>query len=176
MTVRRPPAKTLPYLLAFVLGLTAAGLSACGAKTNPAMLPAENAAELKDHLDDVLAAIESEDCGDASRAVAQVRSDLESLPSGTSQRLQDRLREGADALAKQAAEECEGTRTETTETAPETETTQTETLPTVTTAPPVEPPPVETTPTEPAPAETTPTPAPTETVPPESTGGLEAVE
>lgn len=170
MIVRRRPAKTLPYLLAFVLGLTAAGLAACGSRTNPAMLPADNAAELKADLDDVLAAIESKDCGDASRAVAQVRSDLESLPSGTSQRLQDRLREGADALEQQAAEECRATETTTSTTT--TETTKTETLPTVTTTPPpVEtttvPPPVETTP----PAETVPTPPPVATVPPEATGG-----
>ncbi|MEO6496157.1 MAG: hypothetical protein ABIO51_01610 [Solirubrobacteraceae bacterium] len=159
-------AKALPYLLAFVLGLGAAGLAACGAKTNPAMIPADNAAELRDHLDDVLQAIDSEDCGDAGRAIEQVRSDLRSLPSGTSQRLQERLEEGVAKLAEQADEECQETTTT------ETQTTTTETLPTTTTetVPPETVPP-ETTPT--TPPETTPTTPPetTPTVPPD-TGGV----
>jgi hypothetical protein len=170
--VRSRPAQALPYLLAFVLGLGAAGLAACGNKTNPAMIPAANASELKDHLDDVHAAIDNEDCGEAARAVAQVRADLESLPSGTSQRLQARLKEGVDALDKQAAEECQPTATTdtatqttatiTTETTTTAVTTATETAPAETTT-------TDTTPTETVPAETT----TTDTVPPEGTGGLE---
>jgi len=168
VTVRSRPAQALPYLLAFVLGLGAAGLAACGAKTNPAMIPADNAAELQDHLDEVLLAIESEDCGDAARAIGQVRSDLTSLPSGTSQRLQQRLEEGVARLAEQADEECRETTTT------ETQTTTTETLPTTTTetVPPETVPP-ETTPT--TPPETTPT-TPPETTPttPPDTGGVDA--
>jgi len=158
--VRSRLAKALPFVLAFVLGLGAAGLAACGAKTNPAMIPADNAAELQDHLDEVLQAIDSEDCGDAGRAIEQVRSDLRSLPSGTSQRLQERLEEGVAKLAEQADEECQETTTTT-----ETKTTTTETLPTTTTetVPPETVPP-ETTPT--TPPETTPT---TPTTPPETT-------
>jgi hypothetical protein len=174
VTVRSRPAQALPYLLAFVLGLGAAGLAACGNKTNPAMIPADNASELKDHLDDVLAAIESSDCGEASRAVAQVRGDLTSLPSGTSQRLEARLKEGVERLAEQAAEECQPTETTQTE-APTTTTITPETTTTpVTTA--TETTPVETTSTETTPpVDTVPTEttAPTDTVPPEGTGGLE---
>jgi hypothetical protein len=159
VTVRARPAQALPFLLAFVLGLGAAGLTACGDKENPAMIPADNASELNGHLDDVLNAIESENCGDATQAVAQVKADLESLPSGTSQRLLSRLQEGTTALEKQAAKECQGTETATTATptaTAETVTTETVTTPTATTPP--------TTPTE-----TTPPTTPTETTPPTTT-------
>lgn len=168
MTVR-----ALPYLLAFVLGAGAAGLTACGAKTNEAMLPAQNADELLNHLDDVLVATEGEDCAETGRAIRQVELDLESLPSGTSQRLEDRLREGVARLKQQAADECQGT-TETQTT--QTETTHTETTPTITTTTttttetvPTVPPTTTTTTTTP----TTTTP-PVATVPPEGTGGAGA--
>jgi hypothetical protein len=168
--VRTRPAQALPYLLAFVLGLGAAGLAACGGKTNPAMIPASNASELRGHLDDVLSAIDSEDCTGAQRAIDQVRSDLQSLPSGTSQRLQDRLKEGADKLATQAAKECQATTTTattattTTTTIPTTttETTTTDTVPTTTTT--------ETTPPITTTTETTP--PITTTTPPSDPGGV----
>lgn len=174
MTVRSRPQQALPYVLAFVLGLTAAGLAACASKTNPAMIPAANATELKDRLDAVLAAVESKECPGAQRAVDQVRADLESLPSGTSQRLQERLQEGVDRLAEQAAEECQASET--------TDTATTETVTTETTTTAVETTPTtETVPTTPTTA-TTPTTTPTTTTPhtettppslptPEETGG-----
>lgn len=168
MTVRARP---LPYALAVVLGLGAAGLTACGAKTNPAMIPAANAEQLKADLDDVLAAIGSSDCAAADRAIRQVRTDLLELPSGTSRRLQDRLEEGVARLAEQAARECEAdTQTETTAT------TQTETLPTTTEPPVITTAPPPTTPTETAttpPATTTTPPVATVTTP-EDTGGTGA--
>ena len=175
MTVRPRRAQALPYLLAFVLGLGTAGLAACGGKENPAMLPAANASELKGHLDDVLAAIESEECGDTRRALAQVRADLESLPSRTSERLQARLREAVSELDDQAAKECVGTtatETTTTETAPPvtTETVPTVTTTTVPTTPPETTP--TTTPTTPTTTPTTPQ-QPTPTTPADDTGGLE---
>jgi hypothetical protein len=158
--------RVLPYLLAFALGLGAAGLAACGSKTNEAMLPADNAEELKNHLDDVLAAISSEDCDEAERSIAQVEADLRSLPSGTSVRLQERLQQGVDTLKGQAADECVGeTETATTQT----ETTVTETVPTITTTPPPTTP-TETTTTPPITTPTETTPPPIETVP-EDTGG-----
>jgi hypothetical protein len=166
VTVRTRPAQALPYLLAFVLGLGAAGLTACGGKTNPAMIPASNATELRNHLDDVLSAISSEDCGSADRAIAQVRSDLQSLPSGTSQRLRDRLEEGAAKLADQAGTECQKTTTTattattTTATVPTT-TTETTTTPTTTTTTTETTPPITTT------TETTP---PITTTPPDNGG------
>ena len=173
MTVRR----VVPLLLAFTLGLGVPFLAACGERENPAMLPAETADELKNHLDDVLAAIASEDCADTRQAIAQVEADLGSLPSGTSVRLQEELRRGVDQLEKQADEECKGTETET-------ETTETETVPTVTeppvTEPPVtEPPHTEPPVTEPPVTEPPVTEPPVTEPPPErdtsDTGGVEVV-
>ncbi|MFL5846668.1 MAG: hypothetical protein ACJ762_18450 [Solirubrobacteraceae bacterium] len=164
--------RPLPYLIAFALGLGAAGLTACGAKENPAMIPADNASELRSHLDDVLSAIDAHDCGDATRAVQQVRSDLESLPSGTSQRLEARLREATGELAGQAADECQATTATTTET----QTVETTTIPTtttdttITTTPTTET--TTTVPTTPTTTPTTPT-TPTETTPGDDVGGLE---
>lgn len=154
MTVRR----LVPHLLAFVLGIGAAGLAACGAKENPAMIPAANAAELKADLDDVLAAVGARDCGAARDAIAQAEADLGALPSGTSVRLQEELRRGLATLSEQAAVECEPTATQPATTA--TTTTTVETVPTTTeTVPHVDtttvPPPTDTTPT--VPPQTTPT-------------------
>lgn len=169
MTVRSRPAQALPYLLAFVLGLGAAGLTACGSKENPAMIPAANAEQLKGDLDDVLSAIDSHDCTEADRAIRQVKSDLLELPSGTSKRLQERLAEGIAKLSEQSAEECQ----KTTSTETTTQTTQTETVPTTTTETTTTPTtptvPPETTPT--VPPETTPT-TPPETTPAPDTGGV----
>src|SRR5689334_2478240 len=55
--VRVRPTHALPYLLAFVLGVGAAALTACGS-TNKAMIPASNASKLKSDLDEVLNAID----------------------------------------------------------------------------------------------------------------------
>lgn len=172
MTVRKP----LPYLLAFVLGLAAAALAACGAKENPAMIPAANAQELKADLGAVLAAVDSRNCGDADRAIRQARSDLLALPAGTSKRLRARLQEGVDRLARQAADECQQRTTDTTAT----ETTATDTTPpapepapTVPTAT-TPPPPTTTVHTTPPATQTTQTAPPVSTVPPGDTGGAGA--
>ena len=157
MIVRVRPTHLLPYLLAFVLGVGAAALTACGS-TNKAMIPAQNASNLKSHLDAVLNAIDAHDCGRSGQAIAQVRADLDSLPSGTSQRLSARLREAVAKLSEQSAQECiKTTPTQTTTT--ETQTTTTETLDTTTTetTPTTTTPTTETTPTTPTTTPTTPT-------------------
>jgi hypothetical protein len=164
VTVRARPARALPYVLAFVLGLGAAGLAACGGRTNPAMIPAANADQLNGDLDDVAAALDSHDCTQSGRAVAQVRSDLLELPSGTSRRLLARLQEGVAKLSEQSAKECQAktTSTATTQTAT---TVATTTVPT-TTAP-------VTVPTTTTPTTTTPTTTQTTaTTPPDDTGGV----
>jgi hypothetical protein len=138
--------RLLPYLLAFALGLGAAGLAACGAATNKALIPAANADQLKSDLDDVASAVDSQDCQKVDSALAQGQRDLDSLPAGTSQRVQSKLQEGLDRLKRQAAKECKA------------QTTTTTTIPTVTT--------VTTTPTVTTPTTTTPTvTTPTTTVP-----------
>ena len=169
MIVRVRPSQALPYLLAFVLGLGAAGLAACGAKTNPAMIPAASAEALKEDLDAVLVAIEDEDCDAAEDAIAQVETDLLELPSGTSDRLEKRLRDALGRLKEQSAEECE--KEATTATTPPTVTTTT--VPTITTTEPVPTTPPTTPPPTTPPPTTPPPTTPAETVPTEDTGGLE---
>ncbi len=106
MTVRRRPRQIVPYLLAFVLGIGAAGLAACGSTANKAMIPAANADALKADLDDVLAAVDAHACSKADGAIRQAQSDLDQLPRETSVRLQHRLKEGLDVLARQSTREC----------------------------------------------------------------------
>lgn len=163
MIVRSRPAQALPYLLAFVLGVGAAGLAACGA-TNQALIPATNADALKSDLDAAGSAIDAHDCTAAARALAQVKADLAELPRGTSVRLQDKLKEGVTKLEEQSTKECQET-TATTVATIETVTTAptTTTAPlTTTTAPP-------TTTTAPTTVPTTPTTTPTTT---DNTGGV----
>jgi len=167
MTVRR----ILPLLLVFALGVGAATLTACGQRTNEAMIPAANAETLRNDLDAVLAAIDGEDCEASEKAIAQVEADLLELPPGTSKRLEQRLTEALARLKEQAAKECRAATTATTPTV------TTTTAPTTTTT---APPPVTTT-TAPPPTTTTPPPTtppadttgePTGTVPTEDTGGV----
>jgi hypothetical protein len=164
--------RALPYLLAFVLGLGGAfGLSACGQTKSKALIPAAQAGPLKEDFQRVGRAVAADDCPAASRALADARAKIDSLPSRTSQRLRARLIEGLGRLADQAAAECvENGQTEQTTTVPTTttpaETTTTETVPPETTT--TEPPP--TTTTEPPPT-TTVAPPPVEPVPAPGTGG-----
>jgi hypothetical protein len=157
--------RLMPYVLALALGLGAAGLTACGAATNKALIPAADADQLKSDLDAVGSAVDSQDCAQVGSALAQGERDLQSLPPGTSQRVQRRLQDGLDRLKHQAGKECKPAQTTTT-TVPTITTVPTTTTPTVTT-PPV------TTPTTTTPTTTTPT-TPTTTTPsttPSDTGG-----
>ena len=161
MTVR--PTRLLPFVLAFALGLAAAGLAACGGGSSKALIPSADAGPLKDDFDNVASAVADGDCQGAARALAQAQSDLDSLPARVSVRLRRRLQQGIVTLRRQAAKECLDNQ-QTTETTP-TETTPTETTPTETVPPP-------TTPTETTPPPTTTTPPPTTTTPPPNNGGV----
>jgi len=154
MTVRPRPTRVLPYLLAFVLGAGVAVLSACGS-SNPAMIPQQNANRLKSDLDEVVAAVDANDCGRADRALSQLGADYASLPARTSVRIKRRLKDALDKLGEQANKECvKTTETQTTETqTTETQTTETQTIPTTTTE------------TTPPTTPTTTTPTTTDTVP-----------
>ena len=154
MTVRPRPTRVLPYLLAFVLGAGVAVLSACGS-SNPAMIPQQNANRLKSDLDEVVAAVDANDCGRADRALSQLGADYASLPARTSVRIRRRLKDALDKLGEQANKECvKTTETQTTETqTTETQTTETQTIPTTTTE------------TTPPTTPTTTTPTTTDTVP-----------
>jgi hypothetical protein len=155
MSVRLP--------LAFLLGLAAALLVACGG-TNTKLLPPVSADRLINHLDAVRQALDQHDCPKAEAGVQLLYSDLGRIPPTVDQGLRARLREGIDKLNQRVPIDCRQTTT-TTQTTP---TTTTDTTPTNTT-------PTDTTPTTPTdttpttPTDTIPT-TPTDTIPP-SNGG-----
>ena len=154
MIVRSRPARLIPFVLAFVLGVGAAALTACGGAENKAMIPAQNADQLHQHLNALRDAVDSGNCTDVTRALAQAQADVQELPNGVSVRLRNRLQEGIDRLKTQAPHDCQQNTT-TTDTTPTTTTavTTATTPPTVTTVP--------TTPTTTTPTTTTPTTTPT---------------
>lgn len=154
MTVR-----PVAYLLVFVLGLGAAGLSACGSgSSSKTLIPAIDAGPLQDDFDAVASAIADHDCPQASTAVRGAQARVDSLPRATSAALRQRLQDGLQALQTQAAAEClppiDTTTTDTTTT----ETTTTETLPPDTTTETL---PADTLPTDTTTTDTTTVPAPT---------------
>jgi TolA-binding protein len=152
--------RTLPYLLALLLGVGAALLAACG-QTTRGGIPAADASNLDRQLEDVRSRVADGRCDELATQLRQVNTRIDELPSSVDARLVQALRNGADRLQRQAVEDCN------TNSAPAE--TQTETAPTVTeTAPPETTTQPDTTPTEtqttPPPTETAP--PPTETVPP----------
>lgn len=180
MTVRR----ALPYVLALLLGMSAAALAACGGGGTRGGIPSASAGELKSQITDVGQAVDDGRCSDVPKQLRQVDARIDELPQTTDDQLVRALHDGADRLREVAVDECQPddeTETTTTETAPQEPTTTqtlpeeepTETLPTETTEEPettipAEPPPP-TPPPAPPPAPTPP-PAPP-TPPPVSPGG-----
>lgn len=138
-----------------VLGVLSAVAVGCG--SDSALLRQDDAAGLKDTLEQVRSAVDDRDCSLADARLTELRSDVGNLPGTVDRRLRVRLREEiVDKLAPAIEEECDSPRTEA--------------QPTVTTeAPtgPTGPPPTEPEPTTPPPTETTPPPTePTQTTPP----------
>ena len=148
MTVPR----TLPYLLALLLGIGAALLAACGQSAQGG-IPAADAAQLKRQLDDVRDRVADGRCEQIEDMLREVAIRIDTLPRSVDVRLVRALRDGADRLQRRAVQDCNANSV------------PTQTTPTVTeTAPP------QTTPTETetTPPETTTTPPTTGTVPPET--------
>jgi len=158
VTVRR----TVPYLVAALLGVSAALLAACGAASDSG-IPAANASDLKSQITDVRQAVEDGRCADVPGQLRQVDEAIDDLPPTTDDQLVNNLRDGAGELLGRAREECGATTTETTTTeTTTTETTTTETAPVETTT--SETPPA-TTPTTTTPTTTQPAPPPPEPAP-----------
>jgi hypothetical protein len=142
--------------LAFLLGVAAAILVACGGGSNKKLLPQVSADRLKNDLADIRKALDEQDCSGAGSALADFRRDLERVPPTVDRRLRARLRDGADKVQARIPNDCQAEPTTSTETVPTTTTTApTET----TTTPPTE---TNTTPTNTTPPTTTET-TPTET-------------
>lgn len=134
MSVPRAP---LPHLVALVLGVGAAVAVGCGDRSN--LIPASRADDLTQQLADIKSRIADGKCDGITDDVRKFRTSVTSLSGSVDRRLRQRLREGADSLLDQAADECAAvragqTQTETTDTTEtQTETTPTETVTTVTT-------------------------------------------
>jgi cell division protein FtsN len=181
MSVRR----SLPYVLALLLGMSTALLVACGGGTKSG-IPSASAGELKSQITDVGQAVDSGRCKEVQGQLRQVDQGIDQLPKTTDGQLVSALRNGADRLRRVAVDECDtanGTQTTTTDTTPQTDTTTdtapqqtgtTDTTPTDTTGGtgttiPTEPPPA-TTPTPP-PVTPPPVTAPSPPPPPVTPGG-----
>jgi hypothetical protein len=140
--------------LAFLLGVAAAVLIACGG-SNKKLLPAVSADRLKNDLADVSQAIDQQDCAAAAKAFTQFQADLQRVPATVDRRLRQRLNEGASRLSNRVPVDCKGAPRTTTTTVPTTTTTTpattTTTTPTTTTTTPT------TTTTTPTTTTTTPT-------------------
>jgi len=176
MTVRR----TLPCLLAALLGVGAALLAACGSGSD-AGIPSADASTLKSQVNDVRQAVEDERCRDVAGQLRQVDEAIDDLPPSTDDQLVNNLRDGADKLLGVARQECNAEPTQTTTTKTQTtETTATteEPIPPATTPPEtptaptptatVQPPPITPPPPPPEPA---PEPEPEPVPPPPPSGG-----
>jgi cell division protein FtsN len=178
--------RSLPYVLALLLGMSTAVLVACGGGTKSG-IPSASAGELKSQITDVGQAVDSGRCKEVQGQLRQVDQGIDQLPKTTDRQLVGALRDGADRLRRVAVDECDtanGTQTTTTDTTPQQTDTTTDTAPqqtgTTDTTPtdttggtgttiPTEPPPA-TTPTPPPvtpPPVTTPSPPP----PPVTPGG-----
>jgi hypothetical protein len=168
----------LPFLLAAVLGVSAAMLVACGSSASDRnkLIPPRSADRLKTALSDVRSAVDSGNCTSAERAIARARGVLVNLPSAVDARLVTRLRQGIDNLQKIAPTECTQhqttstqattsttTPTATTPTTATTDTTTTPTTPSTSTS--------TTTTTTPTSGTTTAPPATTTTAPADPSGG-----
>ncbi|MEA2194784.1 MAG: hypothetical protein QOG42_1218 [Solirubrobacteraceae bacterium] len=180
MSVRR----SLPYVLALLLGMSTALLAACGGGGTKSGIPSASAGELKSQITDVGQAVDDGRCSDVQGQLKQVDQGIDALPKTTDNQLVSALRDGADRLRRVAVKDCDpnaGTETTTTDTTP-TDTTQTtptatqptDTVPTqttetpTTTTPPPAPPPVTPTPPPTPPPVTPPAPTPP---PPATPGG-----
>lgn len=149
--------RTLPIMLAAVLGLGAAGLSACGDRSH--LIPLTDANELSDQLDAVDAAVADGKCRSAANAVVRARRVVARMRrDGVDRKLVNRMEAGVANLRVVAGEECSAARTTTTQTdTTPTDTTPTDTTPTDTTTTDTTTVPTTTTPTTTTPTTTTPT-------------------
>jgi cell division septation protein DedD len=139
-------------LVALLLGGAAAFLVACGDSNG--LLSSGQSGKLSGELDAISQAVSKGNCHSAEQRSANLRDDVNALPSKVDSKLLKALQDGAVTISSRAAKDC--TNPATTQ-----QTLQTQTQTATTTAPPV------TTPTTTTPVQTTTTPTtPTETTPP----------
>ena len=118
MSVRR----SLPYVVALLLGMSTLPLAACGGGGTKSGIPSASAGELKSQITDVGQAVDAGRCDEVPGQLEQVDEGIEELPQTTDDQLVSALRDGAARLRQLAVDECEsdaGTETTTTETTPD---------------------------------------------------------
>jgi cell division septation protein DedD len=156
--------RVMPFVVAALLGVAAAGLVACGSSGGDRrhLIPQGSADRLKSALSDVRTAVDNHNCDAAQRAVTRARGVLVNFPASVDDRLVARLRQGIDNLGTVAPRECRQTTQTTTTTTTPPDTTPAKTTPTDTT-------PTDTTPTDTTTTTTTPPDTTTSTTPPDTT-------
>jgi hypothetical protein len=149
--------RTVPLVLAFVLGVSAAFAASCTSGGVKGGLPQTSANDLKAQIDDVQEFVDRGDCDGIDGQLRQVQQAIDNLPASTDEALVTNLRQGAERLQSSAISACNSRTEAQTQTQSETQPqeTVTETIPT------------ETTPTEPPATE----PVPPQTVPGDTSGG-----
>jgi hypothetical protein len=111
-------------LVAILLSLAAASLSACGDDSSGDLLSSERAAGLQETLDGVQQAANQGDCSTARSQAVELENRVQSLPRDTDSELQSALASGADRLQALIEDRCTPEEPEpTTTTPPATETT-----------------------------------------------------
>jgi hypothetical protein len=138
------PNKIRPILLALMLAAVAAGLLGCGGDSGPApSIPSESSQTLLSKIAEIKANVDVGSCFVAADKTDDLLADIDALPSGVDQQVQNALVRGANNLKGLLTDpsKCQG-RAATTTTAPPTtesttpETTTQETQPTTTSQPP----------------------------------------
>ena len=123
------------FPLAFLLGVAAAVLVACGSGgSSDKLLPSRSANRIKNDLADIRSAVDQQACEAAQKALQDLNRDINRLSSKVDPRLRQNRREGYDKLAHRVPIDCQQPTTTTT-TVPTTTTTApttTETTPTTT--------------------------------------------
>jgi hypothetical protein len=103
--------RVLPPLAALVLGAATAFLVACGG--NDGRIPADNASQLTNALNQVSSDFDAGRCQAAEAAVTKAQGELVDLPTSVDQKLRNRLEAGIRNLRNRVPATCKAAQTQT---------------------------------------------------------------
>jgi hypothetical protein len=111
------PNRARPILLALLLSAAAGGVLGCGSDGPDPSIPAQDAAVLSSKIDEIQANVQVGSCLVAAEKTDDLLADINELPSGVNQSVQNALTRGANNLKGllEDPSQCEG-RTATSET------------------------------------------------------------